>query len=75
MPTKKKNRQRRVGTYLRSRATRKPPAFVTPMAAQVVKKLPEGDEWIYELKFDGWSANHLTRMSLPIEAKALSVLR
>ena len=23
---------------------------VTPMAAQVVKRLPEGDEWIYELK-------------------------
>jgi len=26
------------------------------MAAQVVKKLPEGDEWIYELKFDGYRA-------------------
>jgi ATP-dependent DNA ligase len=22
------------------------------MAAQVVKRLPEGDDWIYELKFD-----------------------
>src|SRR5687767_11914028 len=33
-----------------------PPAFVTPMAAQVVKKLPEGDDWIYELKFDGYRA-------------------
>ena len=32
------------------------PAFVTPMAAQVVKKLPEGDDWIYELKFDGYRA-------------------
>jgi bifunctional non-homologous end joining protein LigD len=32
------------------------PAFVTPMAAQVVKRLPEGDEWIYELKFDGYRA-------------------
>jgi len=30
------------------------PAFVTPMAAQVVKKLPEGDDWMYELKFDGY---------------------
>jgi len=26
------------------------------MAAQVVKKLPEGDAWIYELKFDGYRA-------------------
>jgi ATP-dependent DNA ligase len=26
------------------------------MAAQVVKRLPEGGEWIYELKFDGYRA-------------------
>jgi bifunctional non-homologous end joining protein LigD len=26
------------------------------MAAQVVQKLPEGDDWIYELKFDGYRA-------------------
>ena len=26
------------------------------MAAQVVKRLPEGDEWTYELKFDGYRA-------------------
>ena len=26
------------------------------MAAQVVKRLPEGDEWVYELKFDGYRA-------------------
>ena len=26
------------------------------MAAQVVKELPEGDDWIYELKFDGYRA-------------------
>ena len=30
--------------------------FVTPMAAQVVKRLPEGDDWTYELKFDGYRA-------------------
>jgi DNA ligase D-like protein (predicted ligase) len=35
---------------------RKPPAFVTPMAAVTVKKLPEGDEWLYELKWDGYRA-------------------
>jgi bifunctional non-homologous end joining protein LigD len=56
MPTKKKNRQRPVRKYLRSRPTPKLPAFITPMAAQVVKKLPDGDDWIYELKFDGYRA-------------------
>jgi bifunctional non-homologous end joining protein LigD len=35
---------------------RKAPAFVTPMAALAVKKLPEGDEWLYELKWDGYRA-------------------
>jgi ATP-dependent DNA ligase len=37
-------------------ANAEPPTFVTPMAAQVVKTLPEGDHWIYELKFDGYRA-------------------
>jgi bifunctional non-homologous end joining protein LigD len=32
------------------------PAFVQPMAARVVDTLPEGDEWIYEVKFDGYRA-------------------
>jgi bifunctional non-homologous end joining protein LigD len=31
-------------------------AFITPMAALVVKELPEGDEWVYELKLDGYRA-------------------
>lgn len=26
------------------------------MAAQVVKRLPEGDDWLYEVKFDGYRA-------------------
>ena len=32
------------------------PAFITPMAAQVVKALPDGDDWTYELKSDGYRA-------------------
>ena len=32
------------------------PTFVEPMAALVVEKLPEGPEWLYELKFDGYRA-------------------
>ena len=39
------------------------PAFVTPMAAQVVKKLPEGDAWIYELKFEGYRATNIRELS------------
>jgi bifunctional non-homologous end joining protein LigD len=30
--------------------------FITPMAAKVVQRLPEGDEWMYEVKFDGYRA-------------------
>jgi DNA ligase D-like protein (predicted ligase) len=32
------------------------PAFVPPMAADVVDRLPEGDDWMYEVKFDGYRA-------------------
>lgn len=32
------------------------PAFVTPMAAVAVKQLPEGPEWLYEVKWDGYRA-------------------
>lgn len=32
------------------------PAFITPMAAHSVAELPEGADWIYELKFDGYRA-------------------
>jgi bifunctional non-homologous end joining protein LigD len=33
-----------------------PVSFVTPMAAQSVKVLPSGKEWLYELKIDGYRA-------------------
>jgi bifunctional non-homologous end joining protein LigD len=32
------------------------PKFVEPMLSKPVNKLPEGKEWIYELKFDGYRA-------------------
>jgi bifunctional non-homologous end joining protein LigD len=35
---------------------RKALAFVAPMAAQPVTRLPEGEDWIYELKLDGYRA-------------------
>jgi bifunctional non-homologous end joining protein LigD len=38
-------------------ATRKTtPAFVIPMAAHLVNKLPEGRDWLYEIKWDGYRA-------------------
>jgi bifunctional non-homologous end joining protein LigD len=32
------------------------PAFIVPMAARLVDALPEGAEWSYEVKFDGYRA-------------------
>ena len=32
------------------------PSFITPMAATLVQRLPEGDEWLYEVKLDGYRA-------------------
>lgn len=37
-----------------SRHSGQVPRFVVPMAAQPVKQLPEGEEWMYELKLDGY---------------------
>jgi DNA ligase D-like protein (predicted ligase) len=35
---------------------RRAPAFIEPMAARLVQALPEGDDWLYEVKFDGYRA-------------------
>lgn len=32
------------------------PAFVPPMQARIVQKLPEGPRWLYEVKLDGYRA-------------------
>jgi bifunctional non-homologous end joining protein LigD len=32
---------------------RSTPAFIEPMKARLVEELPQGDEWLYEVKFDG----------------------
>jgi bifunctional non-homologous end joining protein LigD len=36
--------------------SRSHPIFITPMAAQLVDRLPEGPEWWFELKLDGYRA-------------------
>src|ERR1043166_8085355 len=37
-----------------SRLSKREPSFVEPMLAKLVPTLPEGGEWEYELKFDGY---------------------
>jgi bifunctional non-homologous end joining protein LigD len=32
------------------------PAFIDPMQAKLVPKLPEGAQWLYETKLDGYRA-------------------
>lgn len=41
---------------IRSAMRESAPAFVAPMAARLARTLPEGKEWLYELKFDGHRA-------------------
>lgn len=52
MSTKK----RRAAQDVHSPRKRQTPTFVTPMAALAVEALPEGSEWSYELKLDGYRA-------------------
>ena len=33
-----------------------PPTFVPPMQARIVQRLPEGPQWMYEVKLDGYRA-------------------
>jgi bifunctional non-homologous end joining protein LigD len=51
----KKNKQRS-SKGRQQAAQRSASSFVEPMAAQDVKALPEGYEWLYEVKFDGYRA-------------------
>jgi bifunctional non-homologous end joining protein LigD len=47
------------GRFERRRAKRSSPSaprFVSPMKATAVTELPKGDEWIYEVKWDGYRA-------------------
>ena len=39
-----------------SSRSRRSPSFVSPMTARLVESLPEGDDWVYEVKFDGYRA-------------------
>jgi bifunctional non-homologous end joining protein LigD len=37
-------------------AARGSPSFIPPMMAKLTSKLPEGDQWTYEVKWDGYRA-------------------
>jgi bifunctional non-homologous end joining protein LigD len=52
MPTKKK----RAAPHAHSSDKCQVPTFIAPMAALAVDVLPEGPEWLYELKLDGYRA-------------------
>src|SRR6185436_21137136 len=41
---------------LGARESRASAAYITPMAATAVGRLPEGKDWLYEVKFDGYRA-------------------
>jgi bifunctional non-homologous end joining protein LigD len=45
-----------VTIYSVSRSSPLLPAFIEPMAARAVAHLPEGADWLYELKLDGYRA-------------------
>jgi len=47
---------RRSKTKRRERSLPAAPPFVSPMKATAVTELPKGDEWIYEVKWDGYRA-------------------
>lgn len=52
MPSRKK----RAAPHAHSSDKGQAPTFVVPMAALAVDVLPEGPEWLYELKLDGYRA-------------------
>jgi bifunctional non-homologous end joining protein LigD len=55
-PVRKSNRKSTQSTRQKKLHPRPAPQFVKPMKATAVTQLPEGDEWIYEVKWDGYRA-------------------
>jgi len=53
---KKKKKKKQAAQDVHTPPKRRNPSFVTPMAAVSVDTLPEGPEWSYELKLDGYRA-------------------
>jgi bifunctional non-homologous end joining protein LigD len=55
-PVWKSNRKSNQAARQKKRHPVPAPQFVRPMKATAVTQLPEGDEWIYEVKWDGYRA-------------------
>src|SRR5262245_41858055 len=47
--------QRHLGSIAKARKS-KLPTFVRPQLATLVDAVPQGDEWLHEVKFDGYRA-------------------
>jgi bifunctional non-homologous end joining protein LigD len=66
-----------------------PPAWIKPQLAKLIENAPDGSDWLYEIKFDGYRMHarldsgraHLTRRGndwtekYPAIAKAIAGLR
>ena len=50
------SQDRQIQTYRNIAGARKSklPAFVRPQLATLVDSVPEGNEWLHEIKFDGY---------------------
>src|SRR4051812_6495476 len=44
-----------------SRAALRVPHYLEPMALRLVPKLPEGPDWLYEIKWDGYRCEAIKR--------------
>ena len=54
--SKKKNGDAEPRKRARKKATARRPRFVKPALATLVDDLPSGDDWLFEMKFDGYRA-------------------
>ena len=54
VPSSKKNRKPSFATALKSVPNEKFPGFITPQLAKAATTPPTGDDWVHELKLDGY---------------------
>lgn len=59
--TSQKSPPQKIATALTGRLSKSKAGFVPPMKCRLVKAPPKGDEWIYEIKFDGFRAVAIKR--------------
>ena len=52
--TQRTRKQIETGKPPKAKASTRPPAFVAPQLCTIAEAPPEGENWIYELKYDGY---------------------